>query len=108
MPLYGPHGQSEGGGQGVHPGPADAVLVGGVVRQGAVRADQYAGAPARRNRTIFGMRVKVRLAAKNLLLGFPRRVRSGDSWWYDSPKRRALGKRNAPPLFLCRFLTAPP
>ncbi len=40
MPLYGPHRQIEGGGQGVHPRPAQARFVRRVIAQGAVDGDE--------------------------------------------------------------------
>ncbi len=78
--LYGPDANSEGRGQGVHPRPAEAVLVACVVGQGAVRADQVrrgAGAPEQDHLRDAGERAP---RQELCLLAVPRRVRSGDPW----------------------------
>jgi hypothetical protein len=43
MALDGSHGAPEGSGQGIHPRPAQTILVVGVVGKGAVRRDRFKG-----------------------------------------------------------------
>jgi hypothetical protein len=100
VPLYGPHGPAQGLGEGLHPGPAEAGLVVGVVGEGAVGGYRLCRDPGLCEVAHLGYARKLGLRWHDRLLFVVRRCALVD---LDGKIHQSGGLRlkNAPPLFLC-------